>query len=63
MAFTALAICTLSCRIAIISCRLYFITGHWPVVNDSDFAQPSPSRIDSEPSLAASSTAPGSPVT
>ena len=28
VAFTALAICTLSCRMAIISPRWYFITGH-----------------------------------
>ena len=33
------------------------------MVNDSDLAQPTPMAIDSEPSLAASSTAPGSPVT
>src|SRR4029453_9512578 len=58
-----LAICTLSWRIAIISCRLYFITGHWPVVKECDLAQPSPIRIDSDPTLAGSSTAPGSPVT
>ncbi len=32
VAFTALAICTLSCRMAIISWRLYFSTGHWPVI-------------------------------
>ena len=42
VALTLLAICTLSCRIAIISCRLYFITGHWPVVKEWDLAQPSP---------------------
>ena len=39
------------------------MTGHWPVTNECDFAQPSPSRSDSEPTLAASSTPPGSPVT
>jgi hypothetical protein len=60
---TFLAICTLSWRIAIISWRLYFITGHWPVVKEWDLAQPSPIRIDSDPTLAGSSTAPGSPVT
>src|SRR6266511_2280038 len=45
------------------SCRLYFMTGHWPVVNECDLAQPRPMRMDSEPTLAGSSTAPGSPVT
>ena len=45
VALTAFAICTLSCRIAIISWRLYRMTGHWPVVNDSDFAQPRPMRM------------------
>jgi hypothetical protein len=33
------------------------------VVKDCDLAQPRPIRIDSEPILAGSSTAPGSPVT
>ena len=37
---TALAIWILSCRIAIISCRLYRSTGHWPVWKERDFAQP-----------------------
>jgi hypothetical protein len=60
---TFFAICTRSYRIAIMSSRLYFITGHWPVTNECDFAQPSPSRMDSEPTFAASSTPPGSPVT
>src|ERR1700684_1131593 len=63
VALTALAISTLSCRIAIMSCRLYCITGHWPVVKDSDLAHPVPRPSDSEPTLPASSTAPGSPVT
>jgi hypothetical protein len=63
LALTALAIWILSCRIAIISCRLYFITGHCPVVKDSDFAHPVPRLIDRDPFFAASSTAPGSPVT
>src|SRR6202012_3191728 len=39
------------------------MTGHWPVVNESDLAQPVPSDSDSEPILAASSMPPGSPVT
>src|ERR1700753_1029003 len=39
------------------------MTGHWPVVKDSDLAQPVPSDNDSEPTLAASSMPPGSPVT
>ena len=30
------------------SARLYFMTGHWPVVKDSDFAHPVPSERDSE---------------
>ena len=63
MALTFLAMWTLSCRMAIIRPRLYFITGHWPVVKLSDFAQPVPRLSDSEPFLAASSTPPGSPVT
>ena len=42
--FTALATSALPCRIACISCRLYFITGHCPVVNACDFAHPSPIR-------------------
>src|SRR5450759_3110428 len=63
VALTFLAICTLSCRIACISPWWYFMTGHWPVVNDSDLAQPRPSRIDRAPIFALSSTPPGSPVT
>ena len=39
------------------------MTGHWPVVKDSDFAQPVPRRMRQRAVLAASSTAPGSPVT
>lgn len=31
------------------------MTGHWPVVNDSDFAQPVPSDSGSDPTSAASS--------
>ena len=46
MALTALAICTLSCRMAIISWRLYFMTGHWPVVKDATW--PSPGRCGCE---------------
>jgi hypothetical protein len=63
VAFTAFAMCALSFRIICIRPWWYFITGHCPVVKLCDFAQPRPIRIDSEPSLAASSTAPGSPVT
>ena len=63
VAFTASPMCTLSARIAFIRPRWYCITGHWPVVKACDLAQPRPSRIDSEPIFAASSTAPGSPVT
>lgn len=39
------------------------MTGHWPVVNDSDFAQPVRSDSGSDPTSAASSMPPGSPVT
>jgi hypothetical protein len=39
------------------------MNGHWPVKKASDLAQPSPMDRDSDPSLAGSSTAPGSPVT
>src|SRR5919204_86225 len=39
------------------------MTGHWPVVNECDFAHPRPSRIDRLPTFAASSMPPGSPVT
>lgn len=42
---TALAICILSHRIACISCRLYFIIRHCPVVNTGDCTQPSPIGI------------------
>nr|MBP1190438.1 hypothetical protein [Frigoribacterium sp. PvP032] len=40
---------------------MYFITGHWPVVNDSDLAQPVPRLSESEPFWAAASMPPGSP--
>ncbi|MDT4890337.1 hypothetical protein FQZ97_1271650 [compost metagenome] len=63
LALTFLAMCILSCRIAIISPRLYFITGHCPVVKLSDFAQPVPRLSERAPFLAASSMPPGSPVT
>ncbi len=33
------------------SWRLYFITGHWPVVKTCDFAQPRPMRMLSDPDL------------
>ena len=39
------------------------ITGHWPVANVCDFAQPRPMRMPSTPVLASSSTPPGSSVT
>jgi hypothetical protein len=59
----ALAMCTLSCMIARMSCRLYLSTGHWPVWNQWDFAPPSQMRMLNEPIFAAASTPPGPPVT
>ena len=63
VAFTFFAMLTLSWRIACMSPRWYFMTGHCPVTNVWDFAKPRPNRMDREPCFAASSTAPGSPVT
>ena len=62
-AFTALAIWTISLRIADISCRLYRFIGHWPVAKDSDFAQPKPIRSPKTPDFAFLSIPPGSSVT
>ena len=58
LALTALATCTLSCTVAIISWRLYFKAGHGPVVKERDFAQQAPRDSEREPCLAASSIPP-----